>query len=127
MQNDMKQRLYLFIALLSMVVTVSSCSDDDEENWLDKENTVTYVIKSSDPTAELTVHGKDMLSFKLKGNWKHTETTTEVCVSMWVECEDPDVYVVCQIYVNGVLKAEGTGKGGDFIATGAQLKYENNY
>lgn len=124
----MKRRILFIITLFCTAFTMFSCSDDEEEEyWLAKENTVTYVIKSSDPSAELTVHGEDMLQFKLKGNWEHTVVTNAICVSLWVECADPNVYVVCQIYVNGELKCEETGKGGDFIATGAQLKYSDKY
>lgn len=104
----------VFLLLLSSIFCGSffSCSEDDDGGYAkkqNKENTVLFKVYSNTPTAPITIQDIPEGYLIIKDHWERQFVTKLYGAQFSASCDDKDVLITGEIYVNGklLLKREG--------------------
>lgn len=100
--------LKLLLSFAFVFGVFTQCSESEERTWR-----VTYIVDSNTLDVPIRVVGADPRStyIVVKGHYENTITTDAGIVSMVARCDDPNVLITLQIFVNGKRKDVVSGNG----------------
>ena len=103
-------KLKFIIPLLAVLIcsTLHSCSDDDVSKD-DQENEVTFKVISNTPEAPITISEFLGEHLTIKDYWEGKYVTKKYSAQFSASCEDPEVLITGEIYVNGKLQLKREG------------------
>lgn len=103
----MKKLLFMFFVFFNLIV-VPSCHDDDE-----KEYKIKYEVISNTAGAPIYVYN---WGITVKDYWcKEEVSDRSYSHGLKAQCDDPDVLITLNLYVNGKLQASREGNGRVFV------------
>lgn len=113
----------LFIFFIAAVLGVSSCAPDDGgfSDLEKQENEVLVKVHSNTPEAPIRVYGVGAEGgLIIKDKYERKFVTKAWSILVDARCDDPNVLIKVEIYVNGVLRRSKDGNGS--VSAGVKLK-----
>lgn len=96
--------------LLGIILSYSSCDKNEYEQPKPKTMTVTKKLYSNTPGAKIRLTGGvPGAHLNIKGDWSDEYVTDSGIASLKAECDDPEVLITIEIYLNRKLEVKMQG------------------
>ena len=96
---------YINILILLLCFSLHSCSKEENDES-EKEHIITLKIHSNTPESPIVLNGIGAGGYLIiKDKWEYTFSTRDYVAQLNAECNDKNVLIKGEIYVNGKLTA----------------------
>lgn len=104
-------KLTVIMLLFVFSFFFSSCSSDDDDYYKRDQqvNKIEYKVFSNTPDVPIRISEFPGGTLVIKNSWKGEYETKQYGASMTLSCEDENVLMTGEIYVNGKLKLREEG------------------
>ncbi len=111
---------FKFLCLI-LAIPLISCSGNDEVNLNEQENRVLLRVVSNTPDAPISVLALGTEGIiTIKDRWEKEMVTKSWGASIEAQCEDKNVLIKVEIYING--KLEGSNEGNGYVYKNVKIK-----